>query len=236
MNPPTDRRSLEHPTSDQPSIGDGGSPSPTTRTYPTTPSSRAVPAPTRTNAPRRQPAPSRGARAASDASGQLKKNVSDGNNDTSDSACIRIRGTETRIGSNCHHDREEVRQTSDDIVTDYQDAAGTCTYDGMSQPCALSHSASRAITLGFTGGLEIKVVKAELSISQETSVTIQVTCAAPANPATAKGTIAFVSNYNPRYTIDKSYVGGGVLAERSAEQSGKEGRGVHCETIPRTAV
>lgn len=118
-----------------------------------------------------------------------------------------------------------------EIQTDFNDQAGICSYDQNSNPCTLSHTTERGVTVGFTGGLSNDFVKAELAVTSSDIVTVKVVCGAPKNPAAAKGTIAYMSNYNPTYYIDKYYVTGGGLAERSAEQNAKEGRGVHCVTI-----
>ena len=236
MNAPTERRDLEHPDSGQRTIGGRTTPSTSARTdspVPTAPSTTDLPAQA-SEAP--TTAPYSRSSTSDDRSDPFKKNVSDeGNNDTSDSACVRIWGTETRIGSNCHHYREEDRKVSTRDYIDFNDIAGTCTYDENSAPCGLSHTATRGVTVGFTGGFEAEFVKAELSMSVEESISVQVTCGPPLKPETSKGTIAFVTYYEPTYTIDKYYVSGGGLAERSDEQQGKQGKGVHCQTIARTA-
>ncbi|GAA4744877.1 hypothetical protein GCM10023217_12380 [Gordonia alkaliphila] len=162
-------------------------------------------------------------------------NYAAGNNDTDDSACVGVPFTEQRIGSNCHHYREVVTRVTSDIKTDFSDQAGACSYDEHSNPCTLSHSTERGVTIGFTGGLSGEFVKAELSVTSSDIVTVEVVCGAPKNPDSAKGTVAYMSNYNPTYYIDKYYVTGGGLAERSDQQSAKEGRGVHCVTVLKEA-
>lgn len=113
--------------------------------------------------------------------------------------------------------------------------SGVCSYDRNSNPCKLSHETQRGVSVGFTGGLSTEFVKAELSVTSSETATVQVVCGAPKNSDASKGTIACMSNYSPTYTVDKYYVQGGGRVERSAEQSAKEGKGVHCVTISREA-
>lgn len=154
LNAPTERRDLEHPGSEQPTIAESRASSASTspRSAPT--STPRTPTPTSaastSRSPSSQPTPSR---AAIDAAEPLKRNASEGNNDTSDSACVRIWGTEQRIGSNCHHYRDEVRQISADFNTDYSMPFAACGYNpDTDHPCTLSTSRSVAVTVGFTGG------------------------------------------------------------------------------------
>lgn len=235
VNAPTERRELENVDRGQEPIGGNKTTSLTPSEAPRETESESASSPTKpknrkTKAPTSSDRPTRG-----NPTEPFKKNASnDGNNDTSDSACVRIWGTETRIGSNCHHYREEVRKISGNIRTDFGDVAGQCSYGDDSLPCELGHDIKRAITIGFTGGFSSEFVKMELSMAKTDESTIKITCGKPKDPDRMKATIAYVSYYEPHYTIDRYYVSGGGLAERSAEQVGKEGRGVHCEHIPRT--